>query len=135
MHVVTHGEKPVTATFVARTEDSRGDFIETPAWQENYFFTTFLITVFCYVTKILQVESSVSIDSISVITIFVNGHHSHLEISVLDVANNMGSRLFCFPAHCSYELQPVHESLFKSLKSPRNETLGIHRRQRPGMAF
>ena len=52
MHVVTHCEKPVTATFVACTEDSRGDFIETPVWQENYLFTTFLMTLFCYGTKI-----------------------------------------------------------------------------------
>jgi hypothetical protein len=87
----------------------------------------------------LQVESCISIDSISVITVFVDEPHSHLEISVLDVANNMGSRMVCLsvclPAHCSYELPPVHESFFKSLKSPRNETLGTYRRQRPGMAF
>lgn len=51
MHVVTHGEKPTTATFVARTEDSGGDFIETPVWQEEYLFTTFLMTVFSYGNK------------------------------------------------------------------------------------
>jgi hypothetical protein len=73
----------------------------------------------------LQVDSSVSIDSISVITVFVDGHHSHLDISVLDVANSMGSRMVCLPAPCSYELQPVHESFLKSLKSHRNEALGI----------
>jgi hypothetical protein len=53
VHVVTHGEMPVSATFVACTEDSRGDFTETPVWQENYLFTMFLMRVFCYVTKIL----------------------------------------------------------------------------------
>lgn len=54
MHVVIHGEKPVTTTIVARTEDSRGDFIEMPVRLENYLFTIFLMTVFCYGIKILH---------------------------------------------------------------------------------
>jgi hypothetical protein len=32
--------------------DSRSDFIETPVWQADYLFTIFLMTVFCYDTKI-----------------------------------------------------------------------------------
>ena len=58
MHVVTRGKKPVTAVFVARTEDPCGDFIEMPVWQGNYLFTTFLMTAFCYGTKyyIISIE-------------------------------------------------------------------------------
>jgi len=75
------------------------------------------------------------IGSISVITFFVVGHHSQLKYSVLDVANNMVRRMVCLPAHCSYELQPVHESSFGSLKLFRNETLVIYRRHVLGMAL
>ncbi|KAJ8879107.1 hypothetical protein PR048_019713 [Dryococelus australis] len=42
----------------------------------------------------------------------IDGHRSHLDNSVLDVAESLGIQLFCLPAHCSHELQPLDERFF-----------------------
>ncbi|KAJ8887843.1 hypothetical protein PR048_014061 [Dryococelus australis] len=43
-----------------------------------------------------------------------DGYHSHLDNSVLDVAESLGIQLFSLPARCSHELQPlVVESLLE----------------------
>jgi hypothetical protein len=54
-----------------------------------------------------------------------------MDSSVLDVAENLGIQLFCLPAHCSHELQPLDKSFFKPLKSYWNETVDSYRRQHP----
>jgi hypothetical protein len=47
--------------------------------------------------------------------VILDGHRSHLDSSVLDVAENLGIQLY-LPVHCSHELQPLDKSSFKSLK-------------------
>jgi hypothetical protein len=58
-------------------------------------------------------------------------HHSHLGSSMLDVAKHLGIQLFCLPAHCSDELQPLDDSFFKPLKSYWNEAIVNYCKQHP----
>ncbi|KAJ8879139.1 hypothetical protein PR048_019745 [Dryococelus australis] len=45
-----------------------------------------------------------------------DGHRSHVDNCVLDVSESLGIQLFCLPAHCSHELQPLDERFFNFLK-------------------
>jgi len=60
------------------------------------------------------------IDCQSRTLVAVDGNRSHLDIYVLDVAEDLGVQLFCIPAHCSHELQSLDKSFFSSLKSYYN---------------
>ncbi|KAJ8893181.1 hypothetical protein PR048_005766 [Dryococelus australis] len=53
-----------------------------------------------------------------------DGHRSHLDNCVLDVAESLEMQLFRLPAHCSHELQPLDKSFFKSLKVYWNSAPG-----------
>ncbi|KAJ8893248.1 hypothetical protein PR048_005839 [Dryococelus australis] len=89
----------------------------------------------CYITKeefcnVLRHFNSHRIPG-KALLIF-DGHRSHLDNSVLDVAESLGIQLFCLPAHCSHELQPLDKSLFKSVKTYWNSAVENFRRKNPG---
>jgi hypothetical protein len=49
-----------------------------------------------------------------------------MDISVLDVAEDLGIQLFCLPAHCNHALQSLDKSFFDSLKSYWNEATNVN---------
>ena len=58
-----------------------------------------------------------------------------MDVTVLDVAEELGIKILCLPAHCSHELQPLDKSFFKSLKVYWNEAVDSFRRQHPGRSL
>ena len=49
-----------------------------------------------------------------------------MDISVLDVAEDLGIQLICLPAHCSHKLQSLDKSFFNSLISYWNEATKVN---------
>ena len=47
----------------------------------------------------------------------VDGHASHVNLDVIDLACENDVILFCLPPHTTHALQPLDVSVFKSLKS------------------
>ena len=58
-----------------------------------------------------------------------------MDMSVLEVADEIGVTILCLPAHCSHELQPLDKSFFKPLKVYWNEAVDKFRRQYPGRSL
>ncbi|KAJ8874549.1 hypothetical protein PR048_025412 [Dryococelus australis] len=61
-----------------------------------------------------------------------DGHRSHLDNSVLNITESLRIQLFCLPAHCSHELQPLDKCFFKSFKVYWNSAVGNILRKNPG---
>ena len=53
----------------------------------------------------------------------MDGHTSHINISVSDFCRNHGIILYCFPAHGSHVLQPLDVSVFGPLKKAWNQSI------------
>ena len=51
------------------------------------------------------------------VLLFVDGHASHINLNVIDLARKNDVILFCLPPHTTHALQPLDVSVFKSLKS------------------
>ena len=51
------------------------------------------------------------------IILFVDGHKSHLNLDVVDMARNNDVILFCLPPHTTHALQPLDVAVFKSFKN------------------
>ncbi|XP_072394912.1 uncharacterized protein [Diabrotica undecimpunctata] len=46
-----------------------------------------------------------------------DGAKSHLDISIVETAENYGVTLFCLPSNTTHELQPLDKAVFKSYES------------------
>lgn len=46
-----------------------------------------------------------------------DGAKSHLDISIVEAAENIGVTLFCLPSNTTHELQPMDKAVFKSYES------------------
>lgn len=51
------------------------------------------------------------------VLLFIDGHASHVNLDVIDLARESDIILFCLPPHTTHALQPLDVSVFKSLKS------------------
>ena len=51
------------------------------------------------------------------IILFVDGHKSHVNLDVIDMARNNDVILFCLPPHTTHALQPLDVAVFKSFKN------------------
>ena len=51
------------------------------------------------------------------VLLFVDGHASHVNLDVIDLARKNYVILYCLPPHTTHALQPLDVSVFKSLKS------------------
>ena len=51
------------------------------------------------------------------IILFVDGHKSHVNLDVVDMARNNDVILFCLPPHTTHALQPLDVAVFKSFKN------------------
>lgn len=52
--------------------------------------------------------------------IILDGHHSHKTLSAITFARDNGLHLLTLPPHCTYRMQPLDRTYFKSLKSGYN---------------
>jgi len=59
-------------------------------------------------------------------TLFFDGHHSHISLSLIELARANKVHLICFPPHCTHILQPLDVSVFSSLKSSWKKVLKEH---------
>lgn len=46
-----------------------------------------------------------------------DGAKSHLDISIVEAADNLGITLFCLPSNTSHELQPMDKAVFRSFEA------------------
>ena len=51
------------------------------------------------------------------IILFIDGHKSHINLDVVDMARNNNVILFCLPPHTTHALQPLDVAVFKSFKN------------------
>ena len=57
------------------------------------------------------------------IVLFIDGHTSHINISVGDFCRKHGIISYCLPAHGSHVLQPLNVSVFGPLKKAWNQSI------------
>ena len=69
------------------------------------------------------------------IIVFMDGHSSHMNVSVSEFCQNNGIILHCFPAHASHLMQPLDVSVYGPLKTYWNEALKDFSNQFPNMAM
>ena len=50
------------------------------------------------------------------VVLFVDGHHSHLTLELIELARERGVHLVCFPPHMTHILQPLDVSVYHPLK-------------------
>ena len=50
------------------------------------------------------------------VVLFVDGHHSHLSLDLLELAKKSGVHLVCFPPHLTHILQPLDVTVYHPLK-------------------
>ena len=53
----------------------------------------------------------------SPVVIFVDGHHSHFTLELIEYARGKGVHLFSLPSNCTHILQPLDVGTFGPLKS------------------
>ena len=51
------------------------------------------------------------------IILFIDGHKSHINLDVVDMARNNNVILFCLPPHTTHALQPLDVAIFKRFKN------------------
>ncbi|KAJ8877301.1 hypothetical protein PR048_021755 [Dryococelus australis] len=146
VHAATRGEKGETATVVACTNATGTNWIPPMISYKGKYSkkefgdnltngNVFAVTPKGYITKeefcnLLSHFNSHRITGKA--WLIFDGHHSHLDNSVLDVSESLGIQLFCLPANCSHELQPLYKSFFKSLKVYWTSAVDNFRRKDPG---
>ncbi|XP_056648647.1 uncharacterized protein LOC130453078 [Diorhabda sublineata] len=63
-----------------------------------------------------------------------DGHSSHKSLESLQFAKENGVIVFCFPAHCSYHVQPLDVGFFRPLHTYFDQEIQLWLRQNPGKA-
>ena len=66
------------------------------------------------------------------VVLLLDGHDSHVNFALSEVAHNNGVILYLFPPHCTHVLQPCDVSLFKSMKSHWNRVVDEFAVDHPG---
>ena len=57
------------------------------------------------------------------VLLLIDGHTSHINVSVSDFCRDKNIILFCFPAHASHLIQPLDVTVYGPLKTMWNESL------------
>ena len=60
------------------------------------------------------------------VVLFFDGHHSHMSISLIELARSNNVHLVCFPPHCTHILQPLDVSVFGPVKATWRKVLKEH---------
>lgn len=146
VHVATHGEHGETVTVIACTNATGSSWIPPMVLYKGVYEkkefgddlpqgSVFCMTPKGYVTtevfcKFLRHFNNFRTPGSCLL--ILDGHKSHMDEAILNVADELGIEILCLPAHCSHELQPLDKSFFKPLKVYWNQALDTFRRQHPG---
>ena len=60
------------------------------------------------------------------VILFVDGHHSHLYLSLVKMAHEKGVHLFCLPPHTTHILQPLDVGVYGPLKQSWKRILKVY---------
>jgi len=63
------------------------------------------------------------------VVLFVDGHHSHVTLDVIQYARDKGVHLYCLPPNCTHILQPLDVGTFGPIKSEWKNILQEYRLQ------
>ena len=61
------------------------------------------------------------------VVLFVDGHHSHLTLELIQYARSKGVHLFCFPPHLTHILQPLDVGVYGPAKAAWKVILKDHK--------
>ena len=61
------------------------------------------------------------------VVLFVDGHKSHLSLSLLKTAREKGVHLYCLPPHCTHVLQPLDVGVYGPIKQEWKRILKEHK--------
>ena len=64
--------------------------------------------------------SHIKPDKTSKFILIIDGHRSHITLSVVDMCKENNIELLCLPPHCTHKMQPLDLTFFSSLKSLYN---------------
>ena len=57
------------------------------------------------------------------VVLFVDGHHSHLTLQLIQYARSQGVHLFCLPPHVTHIMQPLDVGVYGPVKKTWRQTL------------
>ena len=63
------------------------------------------------------------------VVLFVDGHHSHITLDLIQSARDKGVHLYCLPPNCTHILQPLDVGTFGPVKSEWRKILQEYRLQ------
>ena len=63
------------------------------------------------------------------VVLFVDGHHSHITLDLIQSARDKGVHLYCLPPNCTHILQPLDVGTFGPMKSEWKKILQEYRLQ------
>lgn len=61
------------------------------------------------------------------VVLFVDGHHSHLSMALIQYAKQEGVHIFCFPPHLTHILQPLDVGVYGPVKTTWKVILKEHK--------
>ena len=61
------------------------------------------------------------------VVLFVDGHHSHVTVALIQHAREMGVHIFCLPPNCTHLLQPLDVGTFAPVKAEWKRILQDYR--------
>lgn len=61
------------------------------------------------------------------VILLVDGHHSHLSLSLVKTAREKGVHLFCLPPHTTHILQPLDVGVYGPVKQAWKKILKVHK--------
>ena len=61
------------------------------------------------------------------VVLFVDGHHSHISLDLIQFARKEGVHIFCFPPHLTHILQPLDVGVYGAVKSTWKLVLKEHK--------
>ncbi len=78
--------------------------VSDSGWMESTNFQQWFEKIFIPATRGLSKDPPVEL--------FFDGHHSHISLSLIELARTNNVHLICFPPHCTHILQPLDVSVF-----------------------
>jgi len=75
----------------------------------------------------MYVPAIASLLSTGPVVLFVDGHHSHLTLQLIQCAKSKGVHLFCLPLHVTHIIQPLDVGVYGPVKQMWKMILKEHK--------